>query len=156
MSNVVVDASIAAKWIFAEVDSPVANLLRAQWVRQGLQPTAPNWLLCEVANIVLRRVREETVAFPDAQQDFKELVRFIAVRQVDSSLFTRAIEIALQFGQGAVYDAHYLALAEQLDCEYWTADTQFWQAVRSDIDRVKWLGQIVVDPSPPPTTDQSS
>jgi predicted nucleic acid-binding protein len=156
MTSVVVDASIAAKWIFAEIDSPVALLLRAQWVRQGLQPTAPNWFLCEVANIVLRRVRAKTVALADAQQDFRELVRFIAVRQVDSSLSTRAIELALQFGQGAAYDAHYLALAEQLDCEYWTADEQFWQAVRSDVDRVKWIGQIVVHPSPSPTTDPST
>src|SRR5215217_9334825 len=104
MTNlVVVDASIAAKWIFAEADSPIALLLRAQWVRQDLRPTAPSWLLCELANITLRRVLAKEVALADAQQDFREVVRFVAIQQVDASLSAQAVELALQFGQGAVY-----------------------------------------------------
>jgi predicted nucleic acid-binding protein len=155
---VVVDASVAVKWIFAEVDSPVALLLRAQWVRQGLQPTAPSWLLCELANITLRRVLAKEVALADAQQDFREVVRFITIYHLDASLSAQAIELALQFGQGVVYDAHYLALAEQLDCEYWTADEQFWKAVHPINGRVNWIGQIVVHPPPsiPPPTESST
>ncbi len=36
------------------------------------------------------------------------------------NLHRRALELASQLKQGAVYDAHYLALAESLGCELWT------------------------------------
>jgi predicted nucleic acid-binding protein len=142
MSNVVVDASIATKWLFAESDSPAAILLCLQWVRQGLQPTAPSWFFCEVANVTMRRVRAQAVSLADAQQGVREMARFVAVRHVDPSLSARAIELAIQFGQGAVYDAHYLALAEQLSCEFWTADERLWQATHPTLAWVKWLGQV--------------
>jgi predicted nucleic acid-binding protein len=42
----------------------------------------------------------------------------------------RAIEIAALTGQRASYDSHYLALAERLGCELWTADDRFRDAAR--------------------------
>ena len=53
---------------------------------------------------------------------------------------SRALELAEQLGQGAAYDAHYLALAETLDCELWTADERFYRAVVSDHSNVRWIG----------------
>ena len=43
----------------------------------------------------------------------------------DPNVHARAMQIAGQLRQGAVYDAHYLALADILGCEYWTADERF-------------------------------
>lgn len=34
----------------------------------------------------------------------------------------RALSLATRFTLPATYDAHYLALAEELGCEFWTAD----------------------------------
>jgi predicted nucleic acid-binding protein len=146
MSSVVIDASIATRWLFAETDSPVAIFLRLQWVRQGLRPIAPSWFFCEVANVSMRRVKAHAVLLADAQRDLRELVRFVEVRHIDSSLSARALELALQLGQGAVYDAHYLALAEQLGCEFWTADERLWQVAHPVFAWVKWLGQLTVQP----------
>jgi predicted nucleic acid-binding protein len=39
-----------------------------------------------------------------------------------------------------VLDAHYLALAEQQNCEYWTADTRLWNTVRGKLSWIRWLG----------------
>ena len=57
-------------------------------------------------------------------------------------LHRRALELASLLQQGAVYDAHYMALAESLDCELWTADRRFHHAVGASIDNVKWLGDF--------------
>lgn len=146
MSNVVADASIATKWLFAETDSPAAIFLRLQRVRRGLQPIVPSWFFCEIANVTMRRVRANVVSLVDAQQDLREIVRFVAVRHVDPALSARAIELAIHFGQGAVYGAHYLALAEQLGCEFWTADERLWQAVHPTFSWAKWLGQVTSKP----------
>ena len=50
------------------------------------------------------------------------------------------MELAHRFGIPAAYDAHYLALAEVEKCELWTADERLWNAVRSEVDWVRWIG----------------
>lgn len=57
----------------------------------------------------------------------------------------RAITLAAELGQQAAYDAHYLALAEALNCRFWTADRPFFTAARLVTDRVRWLGNFDPD-----------
>jgi predicted nucleic acid-binding protein len=52
----------------------------------------------------------------------------------------RSIKLAHLFGVPAAYDAHYLALAEQQNCEYWTADTRLWNTVKGRLSWIRWLG----------------
>ena len=52
--------------------------------------------------------------------------------------------MASRLNQGAAYDAHYLALAEEFGCELWTADGRFFRAVSSGVDNVHWLGDYSV------------
>ena len=60
----------------------------------------------------------------------------------DPNLHARAMQIAGQLRQGAVYDAHYLALADILGCEYWTADERFYRAAAPVSQRVRWIGEF--------------
>jgi len=52
-----------------------------------------------------------------AQDDLRELPRFLRLLEVEPGMSERALEIAVRLRLGAVYDAHYLALAEHLGCE---------------------------------------
>jgi predicted nucleic acid-binding protein len=49
---------------------------------------------------------------------------------------------ATRFNRPAAYDAHYLALAEMMNCEFWTADERLFNAVRDKLSWVRWLGQL--------------
>ncbi len=40
------------------------------------------------------------------------------------------------------YDAHYLALAEHLGCEFWTADKRLHNAVHEKLPWVRGLGDF--------------
>ncbi|MEK9149104.1 MAG: type II toxin-antitoxin system VapC family toxin, partial [Candidatus Desantisbacteria bacterium] len=51
----------------------------------------------------------------------------------------RIMEIALEHGLTA-YDAVYLALAEDEQCDLWTGDGAFYKAVKDSSPRVKWIG----------------
>ena len=55
----------------------------------------------------------------------------------------RSLELASELTQGAVYDSHYLALAQTLDCELWTADEKFFRIARQIADNIHWIGEIV-------------
>ncbi len=57
-------------------------------------------------------------------------------------LHVRAIGLAAELRQNAVYDAHYRALAEALDCELWTADQRFYQAAADGFPKVHFIGEI--------------
>jgi len=55
-------------------------------------------------------------------------------------LHQRAWELARHFNRPTAYDAHYLALAEVLGCEFWTADERLFNTVRHELSWVRWLG----------------
>jgi predicted nucleic acid-binding protein len=57
----------------------------------------------------------------------------------------RALELSAANGLPAVYDAHYLALAELLGITLWTADENLVQALHQALPFVHWIGEY---PSP--------
>ena len=56
-------------------------------------------------------------------------------------IHSRALELASLLRQGAAYDVHYLALAESLGCELWTADERFYRAATAAARNVHWIGE---------------
>lgn len=53
---VVVDASVAVKWLIEEEDSDRAISLARVWANDGVQPVAPYLMPYEVSNALHRRV----------------------------------------------------------------------------------------------------
>jgi predicted nucleic acid-binding protein len=138
---IIVDTSIVLKWVLDEPDSATALALLTRWINEGIVIQAPALLTYEVANALFQRVRKgemtvdkarqalEDVLFPELMLNFLEY----------AELSKRAITLAQQYGLPATYDAHYLALAEHEKCEYWTADTRLWNAVR---DKLPWVRRL--------------
>jgi predicted nucleic acid-binding protein len=52
----------------------------------------------------------------------------------------RARVLAATLGQPSVYDCTYAALAEKRRCDFWTADKRFYNASRSTLSFVKFVG----------------
>ena len=138
---VVVDASLAVKWLADEVDSERASALLQSWGRDGRGLAAPHLLLAEVANAVHRQVVGGRLSVQVAKSLVDRLAARVTLLEAPG-LHRRAIELAGELGQGAVYDSHYLALAEALDCEYWTADDRFYRAARATFPSVRSLSEV--------------
>ena len=58
----------------------------------------------------------------------------------EKNLHLKAREIAIRFNLPATYDAHYLALAEWMEVDLWTADIRLVNALKSF--KVKWAKGI--------------
>ncbi len=57
----------------------------------------------------------------------------------DRDLHRRALALAGRFSLPAAYDAHYLALAERLGAEFWTADRRLTHAIGAALP---WVHQL--------------
>lgn len=125
MTPLVVDASVAVKWLLPEVHSPAAR--RILTADEDL--LAPDLLWAEVGNVLWKRCRSGELTREQAQellQDFRRLpVTTVSAR----SLVAEAWEIAVQFDR-SVYDSLYLALAVIRECRLVTADRAFYSSLR--------------------------
>ena len=138
----VVDASLALKWMVEEEYSNEAHALSLDWRNSGIQIIAPYLMLAEVANALHRKVADGIFTLEFAAQTWEGLNRVEIEFYNPLNVHAGAVRIANRLGQGAVYDSVYLALAERLDCEFWTADRRFYRAARSAFpDRVRWIGE---------------
>lgn len=139
---VVVDASVTVKWLVSEVHSDMAYALARSWARQEVQPVAPYLMPVEVANALHRRVVRKEVSVESGVRLLEGLLASGIELREPPRIHSRALELAEQLQQGAAYDAHYLALAETLDCELWTADERFYRAANTFFTKVKCLGEF--------------
>jgi predicted nucleic acid-binding protein len=138
---VVVDASLAIKWVLKEPYTDDALALAGEWADTETRPTAPCLLLAEVTNVLHRRTLLGHISPGQAKAFLAGLLDMgIEVRE-SPQIHLRALELAHQLQMPAVYDAHYLALADILGCDLWTADERFFNLVKERQPRVKWLRQ---------------
>jgi|SRR5690242_8246093 len=160
-SVVVVDTSVAIKWVIPEPDSATADALVQTWKTQGTTLIAPPLFAYEVANTLHQQVRKGKISLDEARKSLSQLLdpnqgpvlMFSPDPAINLALSMRALELAQQHGLPATYDAHYLALAEREGCEYWTADERLWNAVKVRLPWVRWLGELsapTAAPPPPP------
>ena len=114
---VVVDASLAFKWLVEEEHSDRATALARLWDDEGCQLAAPPLMPFEVANALHRRVMRGDLTVGVAADLIQDLMSLGVTFHATPDLQSRALAFASQLKQGAAYDAHYLALAEGLGCE---------------------------------------
>jgi predicted nucleic acid-binding protein len=140
MAEQVVDASIAIKWVVK--GEPFRNKAR-QLLRdaksKGVALISPPLLEYEVESALQYRLHHKRVSKKAVDAS---LVAFYAVGVqiiAQTDMVRRAREIARQFNQERVYDSIYAALAELRNCEFWTADKAFYDAVKSKLGFVKYL-----------------
>lgn len=142
MKNVVVvDTSIAIKWVIDEEDSDLAEALLLEWSSNGITLYAPSLLTYELSNVLYRNIRKGAISIADARRAFAKIrLTGIELDFPDNYILNaKAVELANKYDLPAAYDAHFLALAEREGCELWTADTRMWRAVQGKISWVRNL-----------------
>jgi predicted nucleic acid-binding protein len=106
--SLVVDASVAAKWVVPEPDSDRADALKTE--PGGL--LAPTLVLAEVGNVLWKRTRRGDLTTPDAFAAMTIVASLLPRLVPLEELAPRALEIAVQLDH-PIYDCFYLALAER-------------------------------------------
>ena len=141
--HVVVDASLAVKWLVREEHTDKALAILSAWHDEDVTLTAPYLLPFEVTNALHRIVLRGHLTVGDAARMISQLLSSRLELHQTAELHARALELATELQQGAVYDAHYLALAEDFGCELWTADQRFHRAAEG-AGNVHWIGDWAI------------
>ncbi len=136
--NLVVDASVAAKWIFREADADKAMALQWQFERGRLELLAPDILPAEIANVIWKKVLRQDLDSLDAHAHYSKFKRVCPFLVSISSLAEAALSVSLRYRR-TVYDSLYIALAIERGCEMLTADERLFNALRLKIPQVSLL-----------------
>jgi predicted nucleic acid-binding protein len=139
-STACVDASIVIKLVVEEPGSDLADALWAQWIQQDVQIVAPALLRYEITAVLGKKVYRGQLSKEIANMALTAALDLKGIEYIDSPvLHLRALELASQFGLPTAYDAHYLALAEQQNCEFWTADVRLTQRISQALPYLRQL-----------------
>lgn len=136
--SLIVDASVAVKWVVPEPDSGAAEALL------DLQPdlAAPSLLWIEAANALWAR-RHAGKMSPEEVLERVDRLEQVLVRRIPSAgLIIPATELALEL-RHPLYDCVYLACALEQDSHVVTADSRFLKVVSASprlARRVRRLG----------------
>lgn len=140
---IVVDASLATKWLVAEADHETALQFL---LRFRAEIAAPDLLLSEVSSAIVRRANAREMAASDAFGRIAEWLLLwrrgpFAKYRLTADLLAEATRIALQLGH-PLADCLYLALAIELDCDLVTCDAKFQAKATAEYPRVKLLAAV--------------
>ena len=138
-SSICVDAGLVIRLVANPADVSVHQL----WERWAADPelciAAPTLLFYEVSNALYQYHRLGLLSAA-AVALAQEAALALPIDLFGTlALHLRAVDLAAKHALPAAYDAHYLALAEQLEAELWTADRRLFQAVG---DALPWVHQV--------------
>jgi predicted nucleic acid-binding protein len=140
VKRIVVDASVALKWFLADEDnSQSALLLLDKYVSFELEIVSPTLLEYEVLNglhIARKRGRLVQEKLILAIEGFVGLG--IEQRSM-SSIYPKVMHFSEAYSL-SVYDASYLAVADEERIEFITADLVLFNRVKNGLKWMTWLG----------------
>ena len=124
--RLVVDASVAVKWLIWEDDSDIAR----ETIARGEDLYAPRLMSSEIANALWRKARLGEIERTDAGAMLASVPEMPVRWAADEVVCADAVRLALALDR-PVYDCVYLALAHRIDGILLTADRRFVNALAS-------------------------
>lgn len=136
--NLVLDASVAAKWLLEEEDTREAEALLESCEAGRYAPVAPAILAPEIAAVLWKRMIRGFLTMNQAKSLYQqfELIRPPLVPL--DGLVRPALELALRF-RHSIYDCLYVVLSRQMGCCMVTADERLYHAFSPRIQEVRLL-----------------
>jgi predicted nucleic acid-binding protein len=127
-----VDANLVIRLVADPADESI-RLLWERWGSEGRQLAAPTLLYYEVTNALYRYQKLGFMGAASVQLAFKAAQALPLQLYGEAELHWRALDLANRLSLPAAYDAHYLALAELLEGEFWTADGRLARTVQASL-----------------------
>ena len=136
MKNLVIDTCVVVKWFLPEIDSDRALILRNDLRAGTVNLLAPDLLPTEFANVLWKHRR--SLELDEAKTMLAELCAWNLDLVPSTNLLEAALILAYDHRR-SVYDTLYLALSQQRECDFITADERLYNAIKDQLPCVKLL-----------------
>lgn len=124
---VILDTSVVLKWFVDEEKSQIARDIRDRYIRGEISINVPDLLLHEVANALLNKQSFTEHAVTEVVQSIFDMgINIIAPVP---HIMKKAINLSYK-NKITEYDAHYLALALDMNYKLITADKKFYEKIK--------------------------
>jgi predicted nucleic acid-binding protein len=125
---IVLDASVALKWIFGEEEGAEKARLYKEGHVTGKEPVAVHSLFFyEIANVLATKTR---LSAKDAAEAFSLIWNFdLEIFSLGLDEFLEGIILSRQYTI-TLYDAAYVVLAKKLGCPFVTSDRSLYEKVK--------------------------
>lgn len=142
---VVTDASFCLSILLNHPLQRASLVVVDRMKREGMQMVAPSLWAYEITSSICKAVHFQMVTVDDAEQILALLedldVQLIPPDEIDNK---RAFNLTMRLKRSAAYDSYYLALAESLKCDLWTADKKLYQvAQNNDMTWVRHVSEVM-------------
>ena len=129
-ASLVVDATCAVLLVVPGPDQARYEELFGAWNRAGYDLYAPGLWIYEVTSALCKGVRFGGLTAAEADGCLTQALNLgVQLVAPDQEQVRAAFAWTAQLQRAAAYDSFYLALAESLGCELWTADRRLCNAV---------------------------
>jgi predicted nucleic acid-binding protein len=128
--SLVIDASYAIRLILPDPRRAALRARMERWLQEGYELVAPDLWLYEMTSALCKAAFFGLITGEEAENSLP-LVSELAIQLVaaDAEQARLAFAWTQRLNRAAAYDSFYLALAESLNCELWTADRRLHNAV---------------------------
>ena len=133
---VIIDASVAIKAILPNPLQKHCLALVQTFVE--VQPAAPALWVYETTSAISKAVHFKQLTESEGRQALEQVDALgmqIFVPDIDQN--RSAFDWTRRLKRASAYDSFYLALAQTLDCDFWTADKRLFNALKDA--RLEWL-----------------
>lgn len=137
-SLICVDASIIVDRLIG-LDEDSLQTLWSGWIEDDTQLVAPQLIRYEVTNVLYQIAKKGRLSKEVTSEAIQMLITLPINLYNDPFLHDKAFGLAQELSLGATYDAHYLALARHLNCQFWTRDAKLARAAQTKYDWVRLL-----------------
>lgn len=142
MSYWVVDANLAVNTALS-----LSEQLEQFWERiynEKITPCAPRLWMSETTSAVRAYLAQKQITKNEAERALRTIHALrVEIIDEDESLCLRALELAGMLAQSKAYDAFYLATAEKIETEFWSADERLCNRCQKDLslEWVHWINE---------------
>lgn len=130
--KIVLDSNILAAQVLSLDYSDLATQKLQEWIEQDAELFIPSLGLYEIASLLRRAMVIQDLSLQQANQALQSIHNLdIQTIEPTPELLRKSLDWAEHIQQTVAYDSAFLAVAESLQAELWTADKRLAKATQS-------------------------
>jgi predicted nucleic acid-binding protein len=146
-SAIVIDSNLAVWEVVPVLAQADVSSHFVAWGQAATRLCAPTLWIAESVSAVRSAVYTRLISPQEGELAIDDLFALeVEILPMDIRLSHSALQWAERLGQRRAYDATYLALAEDLGTDFWTAERRLVNsAQQAGLPWVRWIGEAVED-----------